>query len=245
VGPVDFRNWYTPTNTSGFPPVKPKTEFNPYSIYYEKVGFFTPTCFTDKRFSYYEYTGPGGYDYEFVGHRTVEFVENLFRLGMLTTESPRKPVEVVKPAEPAKPKFKYEPGRIYRHVTTGDFYQPRFNTGVGGGYVHLRGCVTYLVSELEMIRLINGGALIPDEEFQKAARAAINGPALSVVGKTSEVLDAPAKMLKPKKILVEWAIRMKNVPDESYYIRLYPEGATPTMSGQKFFKTGRTVEVSQ
>lgn len=245
VGPVDFRNWYTPTNTSGFPPVRPKPEFNPYSKYYEKVGFFVPCAYTDKRFAYYEYLDTVEVGYLFAGYRTVEFVETLFRLGMLTTELQRKPFEMVKPAKP-----KFEHGKTYRCIATGDEYRP-----IGGfptGYV----CNTFYVGSASMERLVAEGKLITNEEFQKAAQAAISGPALPIVGKASKVLKAVidrnpklrsdlAKMLKPKKILVEWAIRLKATPNESYYLRLFPEGATPALSGQKFFKTGRTVEVPQ
>ncbi len=143
-------------------------DFYSFSTYYEKVGFFVPTCFADKRFSYYEYTGPGRYDYKFAGHRTIEFVENLFRLGMLATESTRKPVE--------------------------------------------------------------------------------NGPALSVVGRASEVFDAPVKMLNPRKILVEWMVPQEGVLyGRSWASRFFPEGISPATlyTFGSPFKTGRTVEVPQ
>jgi hypothetical protein len=310
VGPVDFRNWYTPTSTSGFPPVKPKAEFkpryatyphwscneafvkeyepgkfkvvlkdgsevenigaassfakffedgswtvvseeealarldkpkfNPYSKYYEKVGFFVPGGYTDKRFAYYEYIDTVEVGYLFAGYRTVEFVENLFRLGVLTTEPQRKPVEVAKPAEPVKPKFKY--GTVYRDVVRGYFYEPCV---WGIGYYQSR---SYFVSNDDMATLVASGKLITNEEFQKAARAAINGPALSVAGKASEVFDAPAKMLKPKKLLVEWMVPQEGVLyGRSWVSRFFPEGISPATlyTFGSPFKTGRTVEVPQ
>jgi len=64
----------------------------------------------------------------------------------------------------------------------------------------------------------------------------------SIAGKASAVLDVPKKALKPKKVLVEWAVASGSLG--CHYTELWPEGVSPA-AGQKFFKTGRTVEVQE
>lgn len=67
----------------------------------------------------------------------------------------------------------------------------------------------------------------------------------SAIEQVSAILDVPKTAFKPKKVLVEWAIRLKATPNEAYYTRLFPEGASPAVARQKCFKTGRTVEVPE
>ena len=226
VGHVDFRNWYTPTNTSGFPPVKPKTEFKPrYATYpHWSEGEAFVQEFEPGKFKVVMKDGG-----EVVRPEAWKYFKKFFEEGSWTVVSEEEALaRLDKPRAPVPAAEQFGPGPWYGSGLT--YRQASFQDGYGF-YVFTHktkehvGWVSY-----EVVRSLWDLNMVSKERPRAEE---------SIVGKASEVLDAPAKMLKPKKILVEWAVSLGT--DGPYVYELYPEGRNVTLPNS--FKTGRTVEV--
>ena len=243
-----FADEFEPIKASGFPPVKPKTEFKPryatYHLWSEGEAFvqeFEPGKFK-------VVMKDGG---EVVRPEAWKYFKKFFEEGSWTVVSEEEALaRLDKPKAPVPAAEQFGPGPWYGGGLT--YRQASFQTGYGF-YVFTHktkehvGWVSY-----EVVRSLWDLNMVSKERPRTEE---------SIVGKASEVLDAPvdaAKVLKtaidlspelweglakkPKKLLVEWAVPVDKTGYHS--CELWPEGATPVFRINAV-KTGRTVEVPQ